>query len=342
MLIFILRRLAALPLVMLGVTMLVVLLMQLIPPQQRAAAFIKNPQQLRNIDLIVREKGLDQPVYVQYWHWLSGALQGNLGYSKASAQLVTDTIRDRFPATLELALFASIPIIGLGVFLGTLAALHKGQLIDNIAQGFAIITWNLPSFILGVWLLTLFYGGLKILPGFGQVSSEYSVVLLTGGLRRFTGLLTLDAALNGNWAMCWDALKHLILPVVTLAALSCGNFVQVMRGSLLETLSLEFVRTARAKGLTAKTVNLRHARRNALIPVVTLAGGTLMGLLNGAVITETIFAYPGIGAWGATSAATLDYAGVLGFALFVSMLVVVGNLITDVLYGIYDPRVRFD
>jgi peptide/nickel transport system permease protein len=342
MLVFVLRRLAALPLVMFGVTALIVLLMQLIPPQERAAAFIKNAQQLRNIDAIVRERGLDQPVYVQYWSWLTGALRGDLGYSKASAQSVVDTIRDRFPATLQLALFAAIPIIGFGVFLGTQAAIHKGTWVDSFAQGFAVLTWNLPSFILGVWLLAAFYGGLRWLPGFGQVSSEFNIALLTGSVQRYTGILSIDALLNGNLPLFLDVLSHLILPVLTLAALSCGTFVQVMRGQLLETMDLEFVRTARAKGLSSRVVNLRHARRNALIPIVTLAGGTVVGLLNGAVITETIFAYPGIGAWGAASASTLDYAGVLGFALFVSFLVVLGNLVTDILYGIYDPRVRFD
>lgn len=342
MFVFILRRLAALPLVMLGVTMLTVLLMQLLPPEQRAAAFIKNERQLRNIQKIVQENGLDQPVYIQYWRWLGGALQGNLGFSKSAGSSVVETIQNRFPATLELALFALFPVVGFGVWLGTLAALHYGKPIDHFAQGFAVLTWNLPSIILGVWLLTLFYGALGWTPGFGQVSSEYSIVLLTGSLKRYTGLLTLDAALNGNWGLLLDALRHLILPVLTLSAVACGNFVQVMRGSLLETLDLEYVRTARSKGLSNAVVHLRHARRNALIPIITLAGGTAVGLLNGAIFVETIFAFPGIGSWGANAAATLDYAGVLGFALFVSFLVVLGNLITDVLYGIYDPRVRFN
>jgi ABC-type dipeptide/oligopeptide/nickel transport system permease component len=342
MLSFILRRLLTLPLVMLGVTVLVVLLMQLIPPEQRAAAFVKNPQQLQQLDRIVRENGLDQPIVVQYWRWLSGVMQGNLGYSKASGQSVLQTIADRFPATLELMLFALFPIVGFGIWLGTRAALNLNKPIDHFAQGFAVLTWNLPSFILGVWLLTLFYGSLGWAPGFGQVSSEYNIVLLTGSLRRYTGLLTLDAALNGNWGLLLDALWHLLLPVLTLATLACGTFVQVMRGSLLETLPLEFVRTAKAKGLSDKNVFLYHARRNALIPIITLAGGTAVSLLNGSVIVETIFAYPGIGAWGANSASTLDYAGVLGFALFVAFLVVLGNLLTDILYGICDPRVRFD
>jgi ABC-type dipeptide/oligopeptide/nickel transport system permease component len=342
MLEFILRRLLALPLVMIGVTLLVVGLMQLLSPTQRAAAFVKNEKQLRNLPAIVREQGLDQPFLVQYGRWLGNAAQGNWGYSKSSNKPVLQTIQERFPATLELALFAVIPVIGLGIWLGTKAALEQDRWLDQSARLFAVLSWNIPVFVSAIWLLVLFYGVLGVLPGFGQLSSENQIAMLINGMRRYTGLMTVDALLNGQWGILFDALKHLVLPVLTLSLVSCANFLTVMRASLLEVLGEDYVRTAKAKGLSEAKVNLRHARRNALLPMVTLAGGTVTGLMSGAVITESIFAYPGIGSWGADAAAKLDYAGVLGFAVFVAFLVVLGNLLTDIMYGFVDPRVRFE
>lgn len=339
---FITRRLLTLPLVMLGVTLLVVGLMQLLTPTQRAAAFVKNEKQLRNLPKIVHEQGLDQPFLVQYGRWLGNALQGNLGYSKVSAKPVLETIRERFPATLELALYAAIPVIVLGIWMGTRAALQQGLWFDQVARLFAVLSWNVPVFVLGIWLLLLFYGVLGVLPGFGNLSTDSQIILLTSNLKVYTGLNTIDALLNGQWGLFLDALQHLVLPVLTLSLVSCANFLTVMRASLLEVLSEDYVRTARAKGQTERVVNLRHARRNALLPIVTLGGGTITGLLGGAVITESIFGYPGIGSWGADAASKLDYAGVLGFSVFVALLVVIGNMLVDILYSLVDPRVRFE
>ena len=342
MLTFVLRRLLAVPLVMFAVTLLIVTLMQFLSPEERAASFITNEQQLRNLPLIVRENGLDQPFYVQYANWLKNAAQGNLGYSRASSRPVLDTIRERFPATVELALFAAIPIIGIGIWLGTAAGLHKDKLIDQLSRVLAVIGYSLPTFVLGIWLLVIFYGGLGILPGFGQLSNESTIAMLTSGMKRYTGLLTLDALLNGQFRIFWDAITHLILPTITLATISSATILKVMRSSLIEVLRQDYVRTARSKGLTTKVVNVKHARRNALLPVATLAGFTIVGLLNGVIITETIFAYPGIGSWGARAATILDYPGVLGFAVFNAFLVVVANIVVDIAYGLIDPRVRFD
>ena len=342
MLEFIFRRLLTLPFVMLGVTLLIVGLMQLLSPTQRAAAFVKNEKQLRNLPQIVREQGLDQPFLVQYGRWLGNAMQGNLGFSKASSKPVIETIRERFPATLELALYAVIPVLGLGIWMGTRAALEQGCWFDQFARMFAVLSWNVPVFVLAIWMLLLFYGVLGVLPGFGKLSSQGQITLLISGMKPYTGLITVDALLNGQWALLADALQHLVLPVLTLSLVSCANFLTVMRASLLEVLGEDYVRTARAKGLSEPVVNLRHARRNALLPIVTLGGGTITGLLGGAIITESIFGYPGIGSWGADAAAKLDYAGVLGFAVFVAFLVVIGNLLIDILYGLVDPRVRFD
>ncbi len=226
--------------------------------------------------------------------------------------------------------------------MGTRAAFRQGGWFDQFARIFAVFSWNVPVFVLAIWLLLLFYGVLGVLPGFGQLSSQGQISLLTSGLKPFTGLITVDALLNGQWSLFLDALSHLVLPVLTLSLVSCANFLTVMRASLLEVLEEDYVRTARAKGLSEPVVNLRHARRNALLPIITLGGGTTSGLLGGAVITESIYGYPGIGSWGADAASKLDYAGVLGFSLFVAVVVVVANLLVDILYSLVDPRVRFD
>jgi ABC-type dipeptide/oligopeptide/nickel transport system permease component len=342
MLVFLLRRLLLLPVVLLVITLLIVGLMQLLSPEERAEAFASNSGELGSLERIVEENGLDQSFLVQYWNWLREALRGNLGFSKVSGQPVLDTMLERFPATLELALFALVPVIGLGIYLGTLAALHKGRWLDQTLRFLAITGYNLPAFMVAFYLMAVFYGGLQILPGVGNISNSNSLLLLTGDIKRVTGLLTVDTLLSGRLDVFWDVLRHLVLPVTTLVIVSSALIVQTMRASMLETLSSDFVRTAKAKGLPNTSVYLKHARRPALLSVITLGGFILSGLLTGSVLTETIFAYPGIGRWGAEAASTLDYAGILGFALFVAAFVVVANLVADVLYALVDPRVRFE
>jgi ABC-type dipeptide/oligopeptide/nickel transport system permease component len=336
---FILRRLISLPLVMLAVTVLIVGLMQFLSPQERAVSFVTNERQMQNLDRIIKERGLDQPFYVQYGSWLSNAFQGNLGFSKASNRPVIETIKERFPATLELAFLACIPIIGLGIWLGTLTALHKDKLLDQVLRIFTVIGYCLPTFVVGILLLVVFYGALGILPGIGR---NDAVLQITNPVPNVTGMILLDSVLAGNWSMFVDALKHMILPIITLATVSSAGMIKVMRAEMLDVLKSDYVRTARAKGLPDQIVNSKHARRNALLPIVTLASFTVQGLLSGAVITETIFGYPGIGSWGADAATSLDYPGVLGFAIFIAFITVLANLMADLLYGFVDPRVRFD
>lgn len=339
MLTFVARRLVALPLVMLAVTVMIVGLMQLLSPQERAVAFVTNERQMQNLDRIIKERGLDQPFYVQYGSWLQNALSGNLGFSKASNRPVVDTILERFPATFELAILACIPIIGLGIWMGTLTALNKDKLLDQVLRVLTVIGYCLPTFVVGILLLVVFYGALGWLPGIGR---NDQVLLITNPVPTRTGMILIDSLLAGQWAVFWDAVQHMILPIITLATVSSAGMIKVMRGEMLDVLKSDYVRTARAKGLASSAVNMKHARRNALLPIVTLSSFTVQGLMSGAVITETIFAYPGIGSWGAQAATRLDFPGVLGFALFIAFITVLANLIADVLYGFVDPRVRFD
>jgi ABC-type dipeptide/oligopeptide/nickel transport system permease component len=340
MLKYILRRLMTVPIVLFVVTLLIVILMQFIPLENRAASYITNARQLGQIDRIIKEKKLDQPFLVQYGVWLSEAVRGNLGYSKASNEPVLVTIGKRLPASVELAFYSGLLVIGVGVMVGTRAALRKGGTLDRVSSFLAVVGYSLPGFVLGVWLLVIFYGALGIAPAPGRLSQENEILLVTGAVKRITGLLTLDALLSGQWAVFTDAISHLVLPVITLSLVSTATILKAMRSSLLEVLGSDFIRTARAKGLSEAVVNIKHARRNALLPVTGLATMVVLGLVGGSVIVETIFAFPGIGSWVAKSSSTYDYAGVLGFAVITAIIVIVANLIVDVLYAVLDPRVR--
>lgn len=337
---YIARRVALLPLVAFGVTLLIFALLQFLDPAIRAGAFITNPNQLKAIDAIIRKYGLDQPIYVQYWTWLREVFRGNLGWSQTARLPVRDAIASFFPTTLELTILSFIPIMIIGVWVGTAAAVHRDKLIDHLSRVFSISFRSLPSFVWGLIILMIFYGRLNWFPP-GRLSLEADLFVRSPGqFNAYTGLMTVDALLNGKLWIFFDALRHLAGPALTLTMVSIALLVRVMRSSMLEVLNQDYVRTARAKGLAEPVVNTKHARKNALIPVITLSSLTIVGLLGGVVITETIFAFPGIGRWGAFAAQQLDIPGVAGFTMFVALLTVFGNLAADVLYAYFDPRIR--
>jgi len=340
MTVFIARRLLLLPLVGIGVTLLIFSLLQLLSPEQRAALYVTDPRQLLALDSIIRTHGLDKPVTVQYVQWLWRVVRGDLGWSETAKMTVARAITTFFPATLELTLYAFVPIIALGIWLGTKSAVHKDKIIDHFSRLFAIGGQSFPTFVWGLLLLMVFYGALRLFPP-GRLSLEANLYVLDPEMfRPYTRLLTVDALLNGQVWIFLDALRHLALPVITLSLVSCATLVRVTRSSMLETLRQDYVRTARAKGLEEPKVINKHARKNAMIPVITLSALLFVGLLNGVVITETIYNYPGIGRWGAGAALQLDAAAVAGFALFSALLLVLGNLTADVLYAWIDPRIR--
>lgn len=341
MFVFIIRRLLFLPVVFFGVTIFIIGLMQFLSPAQRAATYVRSEAQLRNIDAIIEQYDLDKGFHIQYWNWLKGAVTGNFGFSRVTGEPVLQSFLRRFPNTIELTIFSLIPTMALGIWMGAVAALNRDNVIDQISRVVSIFLWSLPTFVLAIWLLVVFYGGLDLF-GLGQLSTQYSIDVIRPNFQRYTGFLTLDSLLNGRFDIFLDALNHLVLPVVTLVAIQSAQIVRVMRSSLLDTLSQDYVRTARAKGLQEAIVNRKHALRNALIPIITLGGFTVVGLLNGVIITETVFAYPGLGKWLSDAALQLDTATVLAGAVFTGMLVVVANLLADVLYAVVDPRIRYD
>lgn len=352
MLTYITRRLLMVPLLLTGVTMLIFAMLQFLSPVERSALYVRDvPKNENAINGIIKRYGLDKPIYEQYWRWLvgtvdaqsgeraGGILFGNFGYSRTGSQPVADLIRTRFPNTLDLTIWAVAPVILVGIWLGVQAAVHQNGIIDQAARVFSIVGTSFPTFVFGLLMLMFFYVKLGWFPP-GRVSEWANVAVRSADFHRYTTLLTFDALLNGRFDIFWDALRHMAMPILTLSYISWATFLRVTRSSMLETLRMEYVTTARAKGLTEHDVIFKHAQPNAMIPVVTLAGFSVVGLLGGVVITETVFNYPGIGQAAATAAAQLDVITTLGFALFNGFILIVANLVVDVLYAVVDPRVR--
>lgn len=349
---FLIRRLLLVPVLLFGVTVLIFGMLQLLSPVERSALYIRDiPKNDKAVEAVIKKYGLDQPVYIQYWNWLvghadsvsgerqGGILFGNFGWSRVAAQPVSDLIQRRFPNTLDLAIWSVAPIILVGIWLGVQAAVHHNGIIDQAARIFSIVGTSFPTFVFGLLVLMIFYANLQWFPP-GRLSDWANQVVLSDEFQRYTSLLTIDALLNGRFDIFLDALRHMILPIITLSYLSWATFLRVTRSSMLETLRQEYVTTARAKGLKESDVIHKHARPNAMIPVITLAGFSVVSLLGGVVITETVFNYPGIGSAAAEAAQQLDVVTILGFALFNGFILIVANLVVDLLYAVVDPRVR--
>ena len=351
---YIIRRLLIMPLILFGVTALIFGMLFFLSPEERSALYVRDiPHNEAQMDAIIKRYGLNDPIYVQYWNWLvgkkdpvsgnvvGGILRGNFGYSRTASQPVSDLIRRRFPATVELALYTIIPIIGIGVYLGIAAAVNHNKFIDQAARVFAILGHSLPSFIFALLALMIFYAKLGWFPP-GRVSDWASAVISAPMWKSYTYLITIDSLLNGRVDIFLDALRHLLLPVIVLSTISWATYLRITRSSMLETLRQEYVVTARAKGLKEKDVINGHARPNALIPVATLGGITMAALLGGAVLTETVFNFPGIGQAAGAAAAQLDVITVLSLTLLSGLILILANLIVDVMYAFLDPRVRLD
>jgi peptide/nickel transport system permease protein len=349
---YIIRRLLILPNIVLGVTVLIFAMLSLLTPYERASLYVQDiPKRQGAIDEIVEKYGLADPIHLQYWYWMvgrkdpdtgevrGGVLRGDLGFSQTMASSVMKVIRRRLPATVELAVWAAVPMIGIGITLGVLSAVHHNKLIDQILRVFSIVGWSIPVFVFGLIVLMVFYARLGWFPP-GRLSDWASQVVQSDTFTQYTYLNTIDALLNMRFDVFVDAFKHLILPVVTLAYLNWAQMLRVTRSSMLDTLRQDYMTTARAKGLTEWLVIWRHGLVNALIPVITIGGLILIGLFNGVVITETIFNYPGMGSFLAQAALSLDVVSVLGITFFSSVILVLGNLVVDVLYGFADPRIR--
>ena len=337
---YIIRRLLLLVPVLFGVSLLIFGILQLFSPIERATLYITDPKQMARLPEIIEKYGLNDPLWSQYGTWINEVIHGNLGWSRVVSMPVLDAIWHFLPATLELALFAAPLIILGGIFLGSKAAAHKDKPVDHATRLGAIVGWSLPTFWLGLMLLMVFYGYFSGLLPPERLSTDMSILVHSGGFNEYTGLHTIDAILNGNARVLADSLRHLVLPVITITVVNIAFIMRLMRSSMLESLGKGYVLTARAKGLDEKTVVNKHARRNALIPVLTISGYLFASIVNGVVITESIFNIKGLGWWAWQSAVRLDIPSVLGFALFSAVLFVLTNLAVDLLYARIDPRVR--
>lgn len=349
---YIIRRILLIPILLIGVSLIIFAMLQFLSPSERVTLYLREvPRGEAQVNAVIRRYGLDQPIYIQYWNWLTGTidpvsgervggvLRGDLGWSRVAIQPVASTIAHRFPATAELAIWAFAPIILVGIWLGIQAAVHHNRFIDQVARIFSIIGYSFPTFVFGLLMLMLFYVKLGWFAP-GRVSEWAAAIISSAEFHNYTKLITFDALLNGRFDIFWDALKHLVLPILTLSYLNWALLLRVTRSSMLEALRQDYITTARSKGLPERYVINRHALPNALIPVATVAGFMVITLLNGVVITETIFAFPGIGSQAAAAASQLDVVTVLGYALFSGSILIVANLVVDVLYAMIDPRVR--
>jgi len=341
---YIVRRLLLVPLILVGVTLIIFSMIWALGPDMLVASYIKSPDAMKTPDArarIIAKYGLDQPTVVQYFKWLGNVVQGDFGYSLVGKEGVLPAILRRFPYTLELALYAFIPVVLVAIWLGVVSAVNQNKFIDQFIRVFALVGWSLPDFVFGLLLLLVFYSILGWFPP-GMISTRFDLVMRGADWNAITRLPTIDALLNGRFDIFVDALRHLILPVITLAYLWWAYLLRITRSSMLEVLRKDYIRTARAKGVSERVVIKRHAKKNAMIPVITVAGASVVGLLGGTVFVETIFSRTGIGKFLADSAAQLDYWSIIGGALFFSLIMVLGNLIVDVSYALVDPRIRLE
>jgi len=315
-------------------------MMMLLTPSQRLALYLHDAPPRGDTERLIHLYHLDDPIPVQYVRWLGNTLQGNLGFSTVGHQPVIDILGQVLPVSLELAIWAVIPIIFVGMQLGVVAAVNQNKPLDHAARVFSIVGWSFPIFVFGLLALMLFYAKLQWFPA-GRLSEWAQTAVESAGFVQYTHMNTFDGILNGRFDIFIDALRHLFLPVITLSYLNWALILRITRSSMLEALRQDYVTTARAKGIPEDVVINKHVKRNALIPVATVGGIIVIGLMSGAVITETIFNIHGLGFTFAVAAARLDVITVIGFALFNSIIVVIGNLITDIMYAFLDPRVRY-
>ncbi|MEW6082824.1 MAG: ABC transporter permease [Bacillota bacterium] len=331
---YILKRLLLFIPTLLGLSVLVFLIIHMVPgdPVEIMLYPKASPEA---IERLRAQLGLDQPVLVQYWMWLSRAARFDLGTSVTTLEPVMTQLARRVPSTVELSLMGMILGVALGLPLGVISAINKGRLPDYLSSIVALTGVSMPVFWLGLMLIWAFSVSLGWLPISGRSGLESQFVPASG-------FFLAESLLRGEYAAFWDALRHIILPAACIATWPLALVTRVTRSSMLEVLNEDYVRTARAKGLPYLAVVMKHALRNALIPVVTVTGLAFGSLLSGAVLTETVFAWPGVGSLIVRAIYSRDYPMIQGAVFLVAFMFVSVNLIVDILYVAIDPRIRYD
>lgn len=332
---YLIRRLLLMIPLLLGVTLIAFTISHAVPGDPVAANL---GQKAMSDPTIVaafeKEWGLDKPVPQQYLIYLGKLLRGDMGRSITKRRPVIEDLRSFLPATIELATASVLFGVLTGMGLGILSALWRNSWLDHIARLISLIGVSIPVFWLALLALYVFYSRLGWLPGPGRIDTGAQLP------ERITGLLTVDSLLAGNWPIFRNVLSHLILPAFVLGSYITGLITRVTRSAMLEVLGADYIRTARAKGLSERIMLIRHALRNALIPVITVIGFSYGNLLAGTVLTEKIFAWPGIGQYAYTASVSLDFPAIMGVSLVFALIFILVNLVVDVLYFLIDPRLR--
>jgi dipeptide transport system permease protein len=333
MLTFALRRLALVVPTFLGITLLVFALLRLIPGDPVEALSGERGMTEERYHRLVHEFGLDRPLAVQYGEYVWKALHGDLGISLITHEPVLSEFTARFPATVELSLLAMLFALAIGIPAGIVAAVKRNTVWDYSVMGASLTGYSMPIFWWGLLLILTFSVGLGWTPVSGRLAIQYDIAPVTG-------FMLVDSLVSGDKGAFRSALSHLILPAVALGTIPLAVIARMTRSSMLEVLREDYVRTARAKGAGHVRVVAVHALRNALIPVVTTIGLQIGTLFAGAILTETIFAWPGVGKWLVEAIHRRDYAAVQGGILCTATVIIAVNLIVDVLYGVINPRIR--
>ena len=332
MLQYLLRRTATLAVTLLGI-MVVTFFISLVIPVDPLASIAGPQAPQETVDRLRVLYGFDQPIYVQFGRYMNRLFHGDLGTSFQTGRPVLDDILHYFPATIELASLALIISILVGIPLGVLSAVYRNSPIDHFSRILSLIGVSMPVFWLGLVLLLIFYFKLGWFPEPGRLD----IMLMEPA--RVTGILLIDSLLARDFEVFWDALRHLALPAAVLGLYGLAGIARIVRSSMLDVLSAEYIKTARIKGLSEFLVLTRHALRNALIPAVTVIGLTYGGLLEGSVLTETIFAWPGLGRYLATAFLTLDLNAVVGGTMLVALTYCLVNLAVDLVYAFLNPKI---
>lgn len=332
---YIFKRLLTLMPVVLGITLLVFGFLHLIPGDPAVALLGERatPEQVASL----REQlGLNRPLPLQYLAFLNQLIHFKLGKSIISGIPIAQEISARWPATFELSVAAMSVAIAIGMPLGILAAVNKNRWSDNLAIISSLVGVSMPVYWLGLMLIYLFAVNLNWLPPSGRIGIEQAL-----NFEPITGFYLVDALIQLKWSLCQDILAHLILPALTLGTIPLAIVARITRSAMLEVLEQDYIRTARAKGIREFWVIMGHALKNALLPIITVVGLQFGTLLGGAILTETIFSWPGIGTWIYEGILARDYPVVQGGVMFVALAVALVNLLVDISYALFDPRIRY-
>ena len=332
MLRFVVRRLLLLVPILLGLSLLVFLWIRALPagPAQSLLGERATPETIRQIE---EQYGLNEPIHIQYWSYLKTVGSGDLGTTIRTRRPVTDELKERFPATIELTIAALLFATLLGIPLGFVAAKRYGTWVDHSSLVVSLIGISIPIFFLAILLKYVFSVKLGLLPTVGRIS-----VLID--IEHPTNFYLLDALIAGDLGAFWDVSKHLMLPAIALGSIPLAITARITRAAVLDVQNEDYIRTARAKGLSPRIVDERHIFRNALLPIMTIIGLQTGLLLSGAVLTETVFAFPGMGTWLVEAIRQRDFPILQGGILFVSFVFVLINLIVDISYALVNPKIR--